>query len=76
MKKTFFLTLFLSVVVVVFSLFMPAFSEEKYPSKPVHLIVPMTAGGGTDRVARALAESLKNHLPQPVLVETYLEQEA
>ena len=44
-------------------------AQEKYPSKPIHLIVPMAAGGGTDRVARALAETLKNHLPQPVLVE-------
>ena len=43
--------------------------QEKYPSKPIHLIVPMAAGGGTDRVARALAETLKNYLPQPVLVE-------
>ena len=44
-------------------------SQEKYPSKPIHLIVPMAAGGGTDRVARALAETLKNYLPQPVLVD-------
>ena len=43
--------------------------QEKYPAKPIHLIVPMAAGGGTDRVARALAEALKNYLPQPVLVE-------
>jgi tripartite-type tricarboxylate transporter receptor subunit TctC len=43
--------------------------QEKYPSKPIHLIVPMAAGGGTDRVARALAETLKNYLPQPILVE-------
>jgi tripartite-type tricarboxylate transporter receptor subunit TctC len=45
------------------------FGQDKYPSKPVHLIVPMAAGGGTDRVARALAETLKNYLPQPVLVD-------
>jgi tripartite-type tricarboxylate transporter receptor subunit TctC len=43
--------------------------QEKYPTRPVHLIVPMTAGGGTDRVARALAETMKNYLPEPVLVE-------
>jgi tripartite-type tricarboxylate transporter receptor subunit TctC len=46
-----------------------AAAQDKYPSKPIHLIVPMTAGGGTDRVARALAEALKSHLPQPVIVE-------
>jgi tripartite-type tricarboxylate transporter receptor subunit TctC len=44
-------------------------AQEKFPSKPIHLIVPMAAGGGTDRVARALAETLKNYLPQPVLVD-------
>lgn len=47
----------------------PVHSQEKYPSRPIHLIVPMAAGGGTDRVARALAETLKNYLPQSVLVE-------
>jgi tripartite-type tricarboxylate transporter receptor subunit TctC len=46
-----------------------AHSQEKYPGRPIHLIVPMAAGGGTDRVARAFAEALKNFLPQPVLVE-------
>jgi tripartite-type tricarboxylate transporter receptor subunit TctC len=44
-------------------------AQEKYPSRPIHLIVPMGAGGGTDKVARALAEALKNYLPQPVLIE-------
>jgi tripartite-type tricarboxylate transporter receptor subunit TctC len=44
-------------------------AQDKYPSKPIHLIVPMAAGGGTDRVARALAETLKKYLPQPVLVD-------
>jgi len=61
----------LMAMVVLLSLFLAdtARSQEKFPSKPIHLIVPMAAGGGTDRVARALAETLKNHLPQPVLVE-------
>ncbi len=61
----YFLLIFVAVSFVV-----PAvFGQEKYPSRPIHLIVPMTAGGGTDRVARALAEAMKNYLPQPVLVE-------
>jgi tripartite-type tricarboxylate transporter receptor subunit TctC len=68
MKKIFSLSLLLSMAIT-FSVVIPSISQEKYPSKPIHLIVPMTAGGGTDRVARALADSLKNHLPQPVLVE-------
>ena len=54
---------------LVISLTVAVHAQEKYPTKPIYLIVPMTAGGGTDKVARALAEALKNHLPQPVLVE-------
>jgi len=57
------------VVLLTLSLADTTRGQEKFPSKPIHLIVPMAAGGGTDRVARALAETLKNHLPQPVLVE-------
>lgn len=68
MKRILFLSLLLSIVIGVFFV-IPSFSQERYPSKPIHLIVPMTAGGGTDRAARALAEALKSHLPQPVLVE-------
>jgi len=62
----------LSVLVVVFFVLSTAavtYGQDKYPSKPIHLIVPMAAGGGTDRVARALAETLKKYLPQPVLVD-------
>lgn len=35
-----------------------------YPTKPIELIVPYAAGGGTDLVARAFAEATKKHLPQ------------
>ena len=33
-----------------------------YPNKPVSIIVPFTAGGPTDRVARDLAEALRKQL--------------
>lgn len=39
-----------------------------YPSRPIELIVPAGAGGGTDVLARALAEAAKKHLPQPITV--------
>lgn len=35
-----------------------------YPTKPIELIVPYAAGGGTDLVARAFADAAKKHLPQ------------
>ncbi|MCJ8520926.1 tripartite-type tricarboxylate transporter receptor subunit TctC [Pseudorhizobium tarimense] len=34
----------------------------EYPEKPISLIVPWAAGGGTDAVARVLAEGLKEEL--------------
>ena len=39
-----------------------------YPNRPIELIVPAGAGGGTDVLARAFAEAAKKHLPQPITV--------
>jgi tripartite-type tricarboxylate transporter receptor subunit TctC len=39
-----------------------------YPTRPIELIVPWDAGGGTDRVARALAEGLSAEFGQQVNV--------
>ena len=36
--------------------------------KAVELVVPASAGGGTDALARAFAEIVKKHLPQPLIV--------
>ncbi len=37
--------------------------------KPIHMLVGFPAGGGTDAIARTLAERLKDELGAPVLVE-------
>jgi len=42
---------------------------DSYPSRPIRLIVPYAASGGTDLLCRALAEALRTQLPQPVVVE-------
>lgn len=46
-----------------------AASAETYPDKPIRFIVPWPAGGGTDAVARILAERLSGPLGQQVVVE-------
>jgi tripartite-type tricarboxylate transporter receptor subunit TctC len=44
-------------------------SAQTYPSRPIKLIVPITAGSGTDVLTRALADRLAVALGQPVVVE-------
>ena len=41
----------------------------EYPSRPVRIVVPWVAGGGTDIVARILVPRLTNALGQQVLVD-------
>lgn len=40
-----------------------------WPSRPVRVIVPYAASGGTDILARAIGEALRPTLPQPFVVE-------
>ncbi len=40
-----------------------------WPSRPIRLVIPYAAGGGTDLLGRALAEALRPLLPQIVVVE-------
>lgn len=41
---------------------------EKFPTKPVTLIVPWAAGGGTDAIARGLAKQTEKFLGQTITV--------
>jgi tripartite-type tricarboxylate transporter receptor subunit TctC len=42
---------------------------QSWPTRPIRLIIGFPAGGSTDLVGRAVAEALRPHLPQPLVVE-------
>ena len=48
---------------------MPAEAQEAWPTRPIRLVVPYAPGGGTDVVARVLAQTMTDQLPHAVLVE-------
>ncbi|ARP83023.1 LacI family transcriptional regulator [Bordetella genomosp. 8] len=56
----------LSVVAV---LPVAAQAADSFPDKPIHLIVPFPPGGGTDTLARVLAERIGTELKTNVIVE-------
>lgn len=46
-----------------------AFAQPAWPSKPIRILTPFTAGGATDVIARSLAVHLSAALKQPVNVD-------
>jgi tripartite-type tricarboxylate transporter receptor subunit TctC len=63
----------MAVVAVALGLFWigglhPAFAQD-YPTRPVTLIVAQPPGGGTDIIARIIAQALSTQLGQPFVVE-------
>jgi tripartite-type tricarboxylate transporter receptor subunit TctC len=47
----------------------PAFAQDKFPSKPVKIVVPFVAGSQVDLVAREIGRKLQDSWGQTVVVE-------
>ncbi|MBR0642891.1 tripartite tricarboxylate transporter substrate binding protein [Roseomonas hellenica] len=47
----------------------PAMAQGNWPERPIRMIVPFPPGGGTDVLARVVAQHLQAALGQPVAVE-------
>ena len=67
MKKSFFIKNLLAVLIL--GGVNASFAQDSYPSRPITLIVPSSAGGTTDFTARLIAEPLTKALGQPVVVD-------
>src|SRR5512147_1014676 len=46
----------------------PSFGQAAYPNRPIQLICPWGAGGGTDATARIVAALLEKDVGQPINV--------
>jgi tripartite-type tricarboxylate transporter receptor subunit TctC len=50
----------------------PAIAQEdptKYPTRPIHIVVGFTPGGGNDILARIVGQKLSDSLGQPVVID-------
>ena len=64
-KVTLFLALTMIAMLTVAGL---CFGAEKYPTKPIQVIVPYAAGGSSDVLARTVEKVWTKYSPQPLLI--------
>ncbi len=59
----------LLVAAVLVCIAMPATSAEMYPTKPIRLLTPFSAGGGSDILARLIAPQVSKAFGQHIIVD-------
>src|SRR5690606_16985546 len=60
---------FTSAIIVGFATLSAPAAAQQFPTRPVNMVVPFSAGGPTDTVARSLAAAMRPTLGETVLVE-------
>lgn len=68
MKKALTLLVLLVLSIQSMAFFGRKSSTADYPTKNVNMIVPFSAGGGTDTVGRTIAQSMEKELGKPVVI--------
>jgi len=58
-----------AAVVPALGLVATASAQGGYPNKPIKLLVPFTPGGGTDQLARIVAQKMSESMGQQIVVE-------
>jgi tripartite-type tricarboxylate transporter receptor subunit TctC len=58
-----------TLLLALISLVCPPTLAQTFPTKPIQVIVPLAPGGGTDLLARVIADKLRDKFGQPVTVE-------
>jgi len=59
---------FAAMLLMVITISSPAFGQEKFPSRPIRMIVPYSPGSGTDSSARTLQPEVEKVLGQPIII--------
>jgi tripartite-type tricarboxylate transporter receptor subunit TctC len=67
MKKRFWSVLILAIVATAHCSL--AFAQQKYPTRPIRLLIPFPAGGAADTIGRSMGAQLSAQLGQTIVVD-------
>lgn len=58
-----------ATILMVLSIGGGAALADNYPNKPIHMVIPWAAGGGTDAIGRGIAEPMKEASGVPIVID-------